>query len=108
MLLVQNLLDGQELDESAGALVEGGTLPLGVGRITEGDEKAPLAVLAIHDGLEGPDRGAADLVGLLHLHGEPVAGEHAVLVGGLGALLSPTGRMRPSTTMSPTCTLMGM
>src|SRR3954454_8003674 len=63
-------------------------LLLGVAGVTEGDEEAALAAvgaLALHDGLEGVDVRAADLVGLLDLHGEPVLREHAVRVRRLGA-----------------------
>ena len=71
MLLVQNLLDGQEPDP-AGSLVERGAFLLRVVVLAEGDEEAALAAVlafALHDGLEAVDVGAADVVGLLHLDG---------------------------------------
>src|SRR5438270_11958757 len=73
VLLVEDLLHGQELDDAAGALEEGAALVLGVLGVAEGDEEAALAAavaLALHDGLEGVDVGAADLVDLLDLDGE--------------------------------------
>src|SRR4051812_38869137 len=45
-----------------------------VAGVAEGDEEAALAAvgaLALHDGLERVDLRAADLVGLLDLHGKP-------------------------------------
>src|SRR5947208_986644 len=80
VLLVQDLLHGQQLDDPPGALVERRALLFGVAGVAEGDEEAALAAvgaLAFHDGLEGVDVGAADPVGLLDLHGEPVAFGHA-------------------------------
>lgn len=64
MLLIQNLLNRQELDDSTRSLVERRTLALGIGRIAETDEEASWAVFAFHDGFEGVDVGAADLVHL--------------------------------------------
>ena len=87
MLLVQNLLHGQQLDDSTRPPVERRALLLGVAGVAEGDEEAALAAaltFAFHDGFELVDVGAADLVGLLDLDGEPVIGEQAG-IGRLGA-----------------------
>src|SRR5688572_10378111 len=76
MLLIQDLLDGEQLDESAGALVEGGALPLGVGRVTEGDVKAALAVFSLHHRAELVDQRAARLAAP-GPRISPAAGRHA-------------------------------
>jgi hypothetical protein len=52
VLLVEDFLDSQELDDSAGALVEGGAFLFGVFGLAEADEDTALAVFAFHDGLE--------------------------------------------------------
>ncbi len=81
-------LHGQQLDDSTRSLVERRALLFGVAGVAERDEEPALAAvlaLALHDGLERVDVGAADLVGLLHLDGEPVVGEHAALVARLRA-----------------------
>src|SRR5262249_42530198 len=70
MLLVQNLLHGQQLDDSTGSLMKCRAFALGVGGDAEGDEEAALAVLALHDGFELVDVRAADAVHLLDLDGE--------------------------------------
>lgn len=93
MLLVQNFLDGDERDLSLSSLPERGALGLGVVGVGERDEEAAGAVFSLHDGLEGVDVGAADLVCLFDLHGEPVAREHAcageagLVLGGLRVVL---------------------
>ena len=88
MLLVEDLLHGQQLDDPTRSPVERGALLLRVPAVAEGDEEASLSTalaLAFHDGLEGVDVGAADLVRLLDLDREPVFGVQAAAVGGLGA-----------------------
>jgi hypothetical protein len=87
MLLVEDFLDGEELDDSASAFVEGGAFGFGVFGVAEADEEAALAAafaFALHDGLERVDVGSANLVDLLDLNGKPVVGEEAAF-GGLGA-----------------------
>ena len=87
MLLVQNLLHGEELYDSARSLVECGAFLLGVFGVAEAYEETALAAafaFSLHDGFESVDVGPADLVHLLDLNGEPVVGEKAAF-GGLGA-----------------------
>jgi hypothetical protein len=38
--LVEDFLNGDELDDAPGLLMEGGALPLGIGAVVEGDEEA--------------------------------------------------------------------
>jgi hypothetical protein len=57
-LLVEDFLDGDELDDAPALLVQGGSLGLAVGGVVEGDEEALGAVFALHDGFERVDVGA--------------------------------------------------
>ena len=64
--------------------MERGAFALGVRGISEGDEEAALSAafaLALHDGFEGVDVGAADLIDLLDLNREPVLGEFLKMIG---------------------------
>jgi hypothetical protein len=78
MLFIQNLLNGEELDDSAGAFEEGAALVIGVFGVAEADEEAALAAafaFALHDGFEGVDVGSADFVHLFELNGGKIVGE---------------------------------
>ena len=63
----------------------------GVAGVIEADEEAFLAILAHHDGFEGVDVGAADLVLLLDLDGIPVVHEAEFAVFAFLRVAEPTG-----------------
>jgi hypothetical protein len=54
MLLIQNLLYGQELDDSTRSLVERGAFLFGVFGVAEADEEAALAAASAQGGLRAP------------------------------------------------------
>jgi len=66
-VLVEDFLHGQGHDDFVAALEERFDLLQGVRRIIEGHEKAILAILAHHHGLEGVNVRATDLVLLFSL-----------------------------------------
>lgn len=92
MLLVQDFLHGQQFDDSTRSLVEGCAFLLGIVGVAEGDDEPAMAIFTFHGVTELVDIGAADLVNLLDLNGEPVFGEHVIgrallaLGGGFGGL----------------------
>jgi len=47
MLLIQNFLDGEELDDSTRSFVERRAFLFGVAGVAEGDEEAALALLVL-------------------------------------------------------------
>src|SRR5207248_9312048 len=75
----------------------------------EADEIAKLSILSHHHGLERIDVWPADFVALLDLHRIPYIHEfHSGVSRERAAGIAPTGKMRPSMPMSPTCALFGI
>ena len=87
MLLIHNLLHRQQLDDSAGSLMERGAFLFSVFGVPKADEETALPAafpFALHDSFESINVRPANLVHLLHLNREPVLRQQAAF-GRLGA-----------------------